>query len=252
VAAWSEGTGGAFALGNWNYSGGTSHWPNAGYYTYLMEGGAHHRDIVAMGAGYVEMTLCNNWVLSGNFSSVNRQPTLGGKTFYGNTLSSGQAPRDEAWAFRELVWASAILPNALADGTVYGELQFFKDCMADSVGYAVQVLATFVPEQRVLVVLWSVDLSDEFDDRTFGIRRPLDAGIFGASVGPREDLARRGSVRRRHHYDMQPPPEIFRGYPRRKFLLDPVCSTNHQRQERHRNDHHVEIELGAGRQIFSQ
>jgi hypothetical protein len=147
VAAWSEGTGGAFALGNWNYSGGTSHWPNAGYYTYLMEGGAHHRDIVAMGAGYVEMTLCNNWAVPGNFSSVNRQPTLGGKTFYGNTLSSGQAPRDEAWAFRELVWASAILPNALADGTVYGELQFFKNCMADSVGYAVQVLATFVPEQ---------------------------------------------------------------------------------------------------------
>jgi hypothetical protein len=96
-----------YSYGNWRSAGyeDTTHWPSGAYYTYLMEGGAHNRDVVLMGAGFVLMCRSPDASLfpggsfargTGTTPAGNRAPQLNGTFYYGNVCLSPLAPRAEA------------------------------------------------------------------------------------------------------------------------------------------------------------
>ena len=149
--------------GNWN--GGfedTTHWPSGAYYTYLMEGGAHNRDIVLMAANFAPISIPpDQSIYPGGIYPPNagpgncdRTPVLGGTTYYCSVVASTLAPRADAWAFRELVFAAAIAPASLADGTVFGEGQYFKDLVGSTMDYAAALIGV-LPAAQVNNGFWS-------------------------------------------------------------------------------------------------
>ena len=135
---WGSGEGGSAA-----YDADTSHWPNAAHYTYLMEGGRHNLDICLSNGTFPLMIGSPD--LSKILSYIPRQQSTTTKTYYGLALCSWQGPRGEAWAFRDVMLAAAVAPATLADGTVFGEGQYFKNCVRDSCHYAVEVINAMQP-----------------------------------------------------------------------------------------------------------
>jgi hypothetical protein len=130
-----------------------SHWPNGTYYQYLVEGGAHHRDccLLLMNAPWAMATYPPLNSVSG---PVWRNPSVGGTIYYGNTIVCNGSERLEAWAFRDVVLLPAILPEFLADGTRYGELDMFRGCLANSCAWGAQVIANMDPTQ-VALGIWA-------------------------------------------------------------------------------------------------
>jgi hypothetical protein len=113
-----------------------SHYINkGGYYNYLIEGGAHNRDIAIVTANMP--TILD--------PSINISPTVNGVTYGGNcAVSCAADERYEAWSFREIVLPPAILPERLADGTAFGEFQYYKYCLANTAAYC-NALLPYMP-----------------------------------------------------------------------------------------------------------
>ena len=145
--------GNAYSYGNWmGQFEDTSHYPSGAYYTYLMEGGAHNRDIV-LTAGHFPIISKS----PGNpppVGETKRDPLLNSVQYYGNVMCSTLANRDEAWAFRELVFAAAIAPAALADGTTYGEGAYYKDLVNGNSSYAAAMINTVLTTNEVNNGFW--------------------------------------------------------------------------------------------------
>ncbi len=136
----------ATAQGNWVLNADTTHWPNLSYYTYLMEGGAHHRDCVitqsfnASKWWYQDCEYNASVRGFGTNLGQNRAPTYAGTKWYGNSCCNWSSEREEAWNFREAIFPPAVLPDALADGTVFSETTQFKTCVANTCGYVAAVI----------------------------------------------------------------------------------------------------------------
>jgi len=130
---WGSGEGGSA-----NTVADTTHWPNAAHYTYVIEGGRHNLDICLSNGTFPLMIGSPDPSIKQTY--IMRQMTIGTKTYYGIALCSWANPRSEAWAFRDVMLAAAVAPAALADGTVFGESQYFKDCVKDSCQYAAEVI----------------------------------------------------------------------------------------------------------------
>jgi hypothetical protein len=138
--------------GQWNFTADTTHYPNLSYYTYLMEGGAHHRDCVVVQSHdsvwwYQDCAFNQSVRGFGTHRGINRAPTLAGTKWYGNRCCSWNMDREEGWAFREVVLPPAVLPDTLADGTVFGETLAFKGYLAASCRYAAAVIGVMPPDQ---------------------------------------------------------------------------------------------------------
>jgi len=161
------------AYGDWVGITDTTHYPSGAYYTYLMEGGAHNRDVVLMGATEALMCRVPDFALlqaayggwppppNGNSGgpSVNaddRTPLIGSTRYYGNVIVS-VSTRNNAWALRELVFAAGILPAALADGTAFGEAAYFKDCLKDTMNYGAEYVSTVLSANEVNNGFWHFD-----------------------------------------------------------------------------------------------
>jgi hypothetical protein len=153
-----------FAYGNWSsgVAEDTSHWANGAYYTYVIEGGRHNLDAVMMGAHFVLISNCadpsvypgGGYPVGVGSTLVDRTPIVGGTTYYGNVAANTLAPRCEAWAWREIVFAAAVCPATLADGTVFGEGQYFKDCVKASAQYAAALIANVLSANQVNNGFW--------------------------------------------------------------------------------------------------
>jgi hypothetical protein len=143
----------AYSYGNWG--GGfenTTHWPSGAYYTYLMEGGAHHRDIVLMAAHFAIMSKAPGNPPPSGYTK--RDPLLGDTQYYGNVMCSTLANRDEAWAFRELVFAATVAPATLADGMTFDEGAYFKDLVKGNSSYAAAMIKTVLSANEVNNGFW--------------------------------------------------------------------------------------------------
>jgi len=142
--------------GNWVLTNSTTHYPNLSYYTYLMEGGAHHRDCVALQSSdsvwwYQDCDYNQNVVMRGfgTHEGINRAPLVNGTVWYGNRTCSWSMDREEGWAMREVVLPPAILPDKLADGTDFGETLAFKGYLKNSCGMAAAVINTAMPADQL-------------------------------------------------------------------------------------------------------
>jgi hypothetical protein len=167
-------SGAVYSYGNWNWAfQDTTHYPSGAYYTYLMEGGAHNRDIVLMGAHFVVMALAPDqsifpggaWPAGAGPVYTCRTPVLSGTTYYGNVLATTTQIRQEAWAMRELVFAAAVAPAALADGTMFGEGLYFKGLMQGSFEYA-QALLGILPTNQITNGFWNYVQSNSNSPQT--------------------------------------------------------------------------------------
>ena len=132
--------------GGWTLTADTSHYPNLSYYTYLMEGGAHHRDCVILqshdSVWWYQDCAYNQPIRGfGTHEGINRAPNLAGTKWYGNRCCSWSAEREEAWSLREVTLPPAVLPDALADGTAFAETALFRGYLANSCGFAVATMA---------------------------------------------------------------------------------------------------------------
>ncbi len=143
-------------VGNWSLTNNTTHYPNLSYYTYLVEGGAHHRDCVALQSGdsvwWYQDCDYNLNVAGRSFGTnqgINRAPLVSGTVWYGNRTCSWNMDREEGWAFREVMLPSAVLPDALADGAVFGETLAFKGYLNNSCGMAAAVINTAMPAAQL-------------------------------------------------------------------------------------------------------
>jgi hypothetical protein len=140
--------------GGWVLTANTTHYPNLSYYTYLMEGGAHHRDCVALQSHdsvWWYQDLVYNFDVHGFYThqGINRAPTYLGTVWYGNRCCSWNMDREEGWAFREVTLPPAILPDNLADGTVFGETLVFKGYLQNSCGFAAAVINNAMPSDQL-------------------------------------------------------------------------------------------------------
>src|SRR5271165_5109892 len=138
---WGSGEGGSA-----NNNVDTSHWPNAAHYTYIVEGGRHNLDICLSNGTLPLMIGSSDFSVASSY--IPRQQTTSTKTYYGLALCSWQQPRGEAWAFRDVMLAAAVAPATLADGTEFGEWNYFKDCVRDSCQYAVEIINAMPPAKR--------------------------------------------------------------------------------------------------------
>jgi hypothetical protein len=138
-----------FTCGNYTMTPDTTHLPNHNAYAYLIEGGTHHRDVLAMTANdtmfwaqdYNEAH-AGHVSQAGAIMGTNRGPVLAGIKRHANRACSVNIDREEAWMVREAVLAAALLPDNLADGTAYGETLSLKESLRNTIGYATDVIPT--------------------------------------------------------------------------------------------------------------
>lgn len=145
---------------NWSAPGhdvlDTSHWPSRCYYTFLMEGGWQHMECLMADANNTIGMKCSSTSIDS--ATPVRQRHLGyydtTGTLYNGVLIGNGVGRIDAWSLRTVMWAEAILPDTLADGTAFGERSYFTFFLQNTAQWIHDYLTTYISANAKAIGAW--------------------------------------------------------------------------------------------------
>ena len=159
------------AQNGWVSEFDTSHYPNQGYYQYLLNGYAYNRDIMlVMAAGvlgrrtpdFTSYPNGNGPIGQGSphgpnsSDDANRSPIIGSTQYFGNVLVTNSA-RCDGFGLRAIMLPANIAPFGLADDPNYGtpsagnfgELAYLEGCLRNSINFFHDFITNYYPTATI-------------------------------------------------------------------------------------------------------